>query len=92
MLLRATTNVSYIIYSDSDTAATNTDSVSYLYWVNLPLGRHCPKGGRVKKYDWFDIAIGVTVCIIFPVMIPVMLGIVLWASLSASNKLNKEEE
>ena len=45
----------------------------------------------MKKYDWVDVLIAVVVCIIFPVMIPVAIGLVLWMMYAAVTKDKKLE-
>jgi hypothetical protein len=38
----------------------------------------------VKKYDSFDLLVMVGACLLFPVLIPVAVGIVVYFSLSAA--------
>jgi hypothetical protein len=43
------------------------------------------------KNDWVDYAIAVVACIVFPVLIPVALGIVAFFAISAGINSGKEE-
>jgi hypothetical protein len=42
--------------------------------------------------DWVDYAIAVVACIVFPVLIPVALGIVAFMAINAGINSGKEEE
>jgi hypothetical protein len=44
------------------------------------------------KNDWRDYVIPVVACIVFPVFIPVAIGIVLFLVINAVSSTNKENE
>ena len=46
----------------------------------------------MKKYDSFDLLIASGVCLLFPVMIPVALGVVAYLAISAASSGGTEDE
>ncbi len=46
----------------------------------------------MKKYDGFDLLVAVGVCLLFPVLIPVAVGVVVYFSLSAAFSGSTEDE
>jgi len=44
----------------------------------------------MKKYDSFDLLVAAGVCLLFPVLIPVSVGIVAYMMLSTAQKGSKE--